>query len=58
MQQTGNKVANAFWEAKLDPASKPQFGTNDVEPFIQRKVSNELAHSVVCLAVAKMLIAY
>eukprot|EP00210_Caulerpa_lentillifera_P003024 g2887.t1 len=41
MDQTGNKVANAYWEAKLEPHLKPA-GTNPMfSNFVQQKYSEK-----------------
>ena len=39
MARTGNAVANAHREARLDPALKPPTQSPDLEAFIRRKVS-------------------
>ena len=42
MEQTGNAVANAYREAKLDPAQRPAPGSPDLPAFIRRKVCQHL----------------
>ena len=46
MERTGNAVANAYREAKLDPSERPVSNPLELERFIRRKVSR-LAHSSV-----------
>ena len=38
MEATGNGVANAYREAKLDPAQRPGPESPDLAAFIRRKV--------------------
>ena len=38
METTGNEVANAYWEAKLQSADRPSQDPLDLERFIRRKV--------------------
>ncbi len=38
MARTGNAVANAHREARLDPSLKPPTHSPDLEAFIRRKV--------------------
>ena len=38
MERTGNEVANAFWEARLQAADRPSQDPMEVERFIRRKV--------------------
>jgi Putative GTPase activating protein for Arf len=38
MTVTGNGVANAFWEAKLQPGTKPHHDSPELSSFIRRKV--------------------
>jgi hypothetical protein len=38
MAATGNGIANAFWEAKLQPGTKPHYDAPELGTFIRRKV--------------------
>lgn len=45
MARTGNAVANAHREARLDPALKPPTQSPDLEGFIRRKVSGRVSRN-------------
>eukprot|EP00884_Botryococcus_braunii_P012642 jgi/Botrbrau1/21379/Bobra.0216s0001.1 len=46
MAATGNGVANAFWEAKLQPGTKPHYDAPELGTFIRRKYNKEFADGV------------
>lgn len=40
MEKTGNLRANKYFEARLEADLKPAYGSNDLDPFIRRKVGS------------------